>query len=118
MTTDGGWRFKPNPDFTKLQKLFPAIRELQQLADAHGIDDIFQDNGGKILQLCLCLGIKVLPGREGNDAVDETTGGEFELKTLNFRKRAVGPRTIISTQPLSQNIGRSIGFSPHMRASN
>jgi len=87
MTTDGRWRFEPNPDFTKLQKLFPAIRELQQLADAHGIDDIFQDNGGKILQLCLCLGIKVLPGREGNDAVDETTGGEFELKTVNFRKK-------------------------------
>ena len=79
--------FKPHSDFEVLQRLFPAIRELQQLADKHGIDDIFQDNGGKILQLCLCLGIDVLPGREGNDAVDATTGGEFELKTLNFRKK-------------------------------
>lgn len=54
--------FKPHADFEVLQRLFPAIRELQQLADKHGIDDIFQDNGGKILQLCLCLGIDVLPG--------------------------------------------------------
>jgi hypothetical protein len=43
--------FKPHPDFAVLQRLFPAVRELQQLADKHGIDDIFQDNGGKILQL-------------------------------------------------------------------
>ena len=79
--------FAPNPDFAKLQELFPAIRALQVLADEHGIDDIFQDNGGKILQLCLCLGINVLPGREGNDAVDKTTGGEFEMKTLNVTKK-------------------------------
>jgi hypothetical protein len=80
------WRFEPHADFAKLQELFPAVRALQMLADKHGIDDIFQDNGGKILQLCLCLGISVLPGREGNDAVDQTTGGEFELKTLNIKK--------------------------------
>jgi hypothetical protein len=85
--SSGRWKFEPHADFAKLQELFPAIRELQRLADTHGIEDIFQDNGGKILQLCLCLGIDVLPGREGNDAVDRTTGGEFELKTLNFRKK-------------------------------
>ena len=79
--------FKPHADFNVLQRLFPAVRKLQQLAEKHGIDDIFQDNGGKILQLCLCLGIDVLPGREGNDAVDATTKGEFELKTLNIKKK-------------------------------
>lgn len=76
--------FRPHPDFAKLVQLFPAVQEYQALASKHGINDIFQDNGGKILQLCLCLGISVLPGREGNDATDSTTGGEFELKTLNF----------------------------------
>ena len=79
--------FTPHPDFKVLQRLFPTVREVQKLADKHGIDDIFQDNGGNILQLCLCLGIDVLPGREGNDAVDATTKGEFELKTLNIRKK-------------------------------
>ena len=67
-----------------MQRLLPHVRALQELANRHGIRDVFQDNGGKLLQLCLTLGIKVLPGREGNDAVDETTGGEFELKTLNM----------------------------------
>ncbi len=54
---------------------------MQELAAAHGIKDIFQDNGGKILQLILALNLKVLPGRNGNDAFD--TDKQYELKTLN-----------------------------------
>ena len=85
--TEGGGaeRFKPHKDYEKLQTLFPAVRELQKLAKQHGVPDIFQDNGGKILQIALLLGIDLLPGREGNDAVDATTQGELELKTLNFQ---------------------------------
>jgi hypothetical protein len=41
---------KPHPDQAKLRALMPSIRKLQKLASIHGIDDIFQDNGGKILQ--------------------------------------------------------------------
>jgi hypothetical protein len=52
------------------------------LARKHGIHDIFQDNGGKLLQVVLLLGLKVLPGREGNDAAD-AEGREFELKSVN-----------------------------------
>jgi hypothetical protein len=33
---------------------------------------IFQDNGGKILQILLITGLKVLPGREGNDAKNDS----------------------------------------------
>ncbi len=76
---------KSHPDREKLEKLFPHIREYQELALTHGIDDIFQDNGGKILQLLLITGLRSLPGREGNDAVDET-GAEYELKTVNVLK--------------------------------
>lgn len=74
---------KPHADKEKLERLFPAIRELQELASAHGIDDIFQDNGGKILQVLLQTGLAVLPGREGNDAIDEY-GDEYELKSVNI----------------------------------
>lgn len=74
---------KPHPDAQLLKKLFPAIREYQKLATKHGIPDIFQDNGGKILQVCLVLGIKALKAREGNDAVDDD-GNEYELKTVNL----------------------------------
>lgn len=74
---------KPHPDAKKLAELFPAIRLYQELAKEHGVPDIFQDNGGKILQVCLILGLTVLGSREGNDAVDED-GNEYELKTVNL----------------------------------
>jgi hypothetical protein len=74
---------KTHPDKAKLDKLFPAVQEYQALAAKHGIKDIFQDNGGKLLQVVLTLGLTVLSGREGNDAKDET-GREYELKSVNI----------------------------------
>lgn len=73
----------PHPDVALLKKLFPAVRRYQKLALRHGIPDIFQDNGGKILQLSLILGLTVLTAREGNDAVD-SEGKEDEIKTVNL----------------------------------
>ena len=69
-------------DKAELDDLFPHLRKLQTLATKHGIRDIFQDNGGKYLQLCPRHGVEDHQSREGNDAMDET-GREFELKTLN-----------------------------------
>ena len=69
-------------DKETLEKLFYYVRQYQQLANKHGIGDIFQDNGGKLLQVLLISGLKILPGREGNDAIDET-GREYELKSVN-----------------------------------
>lgn len=74
---------KGHPDQSKLQELFPHIREFQKLATTHGINDIFQDNGGKLLQLLLITGLRILPGREGNDAKDRR-GKECEVKTVNI----------------------------------
>lgn len=70
-------------DLAKLEDLFPYIRRYQELASRHGINDIFQDNGGKLLQVMLTLGLRVIPGREGNDAVDQD-GKEYELKSVNI----------------------------------
>lgn len=75
---------RPHPDSALLVEIFPAIRLYQELASKHGIHDIFQDNGGKILQVLLLVGLRGLPGREGNDAVDDE-GNEYELKSLNIR---------------------------------
>jgi hypothetical protein len=72
-----------HPDWEKLEALMPAVREFQALASEHGIDDIFQDNGGKILQMLLALNLQGIPGREGNDAVD-VDGREYELKSVNI----------------------------------
>lgn len=72
----------PHKDEAELFRLLPAIREFQALASRHGINDVFQDNGGKLLQVLLLTGLTILPGREGNDARDES-GREYELKTVN-----------------------------------
>lgn len=74
--------FKPHEDIKKMEELFPAIRRYQELANEHGINDIFQDNGGKLLQVILTLGLTVIPGREGNDAKDNQDK-EYELKSVN-----------------------------------
>lgn len=73
---------KAHADKAKLDKLRLAIRELQALATKHGINDIFQDNGGKLLQVLILTGLRCLGKREGNDAVDEH-GNEYELKSVN-----------------------------------
>jgi transcriptional regulator with XRE-family HTH domain len=69
-------------DLDTLVQLFFYVRKYQELANKHGVNDIFQDNGGKLLQVLLITGLKILPGREGNDAVDEK-GREYELKSVN-----------------------------------
>ena len=75
--------FKPHEDADELKELWPSISQYQELATRHGINDIFQDNGGKILQVLLLLGLTNLPGREGNDAVDKS-GAEYEMKSVNI----------------------------------
>ena len=70
----------------ELNRLLPYVREYQQLATHFGIDDVFQDNGGKLLQFLIATGLTNLPGREGNDATD-ADGNECELKTVNLLKQ-------------------------------
>ena len=74
---------RPHPDKEELDRLFPYIREYQILASKHGIGDIFQDNGGKLLQTLLILNMKATGSREGNDCRDEH-GNEYELKSVNI----------------------------------
>lgn len=75
---------KPHPDKREMDRLMPHLRAYQRLADRHGVNDIFQDNGGKLLQVLLLTSLVNIPGREGNDARDEE-GNEFELKSVNIR---------------------------------
>jgi hypothetical protein len=74
---------KPHPDFEILRSLFPAVEKYQELATKHGIADIFQDNGGKLLQVLLLTGLTRIETREGNDARD-AAGREYELKSVNI----------------------------------
>jgi hypothetical protein len=73
---------RPHADWEELKRLFPFVERYQELASKHCIDDVFQDNGGKLLQVLLITGLEVLPGRAGNDARD-IDGNEYELKSVN-----------------------------------
>jgi len=70
-------------DKEKFDRLFPYVREYQALASKFKINDIFQDNGGKYLQLLMILGLTTDGAREGNDAID-ADGNEYEIKTVNL----------------------------------
>ena len=70
-------------DIEQVNHLFPSVRAFQELAYKFTINDVFQDNGGKLLQLLLITGLTNIPNREGNDAVNDS-GREFELKTVNI----------------------------------
>ena len=85
MSDDGDLpAFSQHPDWHLLEALMPHVRMLQELAVRHNVPDIFQDNGGKLLQLALVTGLTLLKKREGNDAID-LAGKEYELKTVNIR---------------------------------
>lgn len=70
----------------KLNKLFKHIREYQKYAEEWcGINDIFQDNGGKLFQVLMVTQLEnITESREGNDARDEN-GNEYELKSVNIK---------------------------------
>src|SRR3546814_16296225 len=59
---DGGM-MERHPDWERLEKLMPAVRAFQRLAQEHGIDDIFQDNGGQIFPLLLSTTLQGIPGQ-------------------------------------------------------
>jgi hypothetical protein len=80
-------------DLERLHRALAGCQELQALAVKYGIPDIFQDNGGKVLQTLIVLGLKSKRSREGNDAVDNE-GNEYELKTVNL---SLGKRPGITT---------------------
>lgn len=73
---------KEQTDIERINSLFPYIRQYQDLASKHEINDVFQDNGGKLLQVLIITGLINIKGREGNDAKDDK-GSEYELKSVN-----------------------------------
>lgn len=73
----------------ELEQLWKNLRDLSLLAKQYGIDDIFQDNGAKVLQQLIILNMDILPGREGNDAISES-GTEWEMKSINLETSASG----------------------------
>ena len=73
----------------QLEASWANLNDLAQLAMEFGIEDIFQDNGAKVLQQLVYLNMKLLPGREGNDCIS-ASGTEWEMKSVNLATSASG----------------------------
>jgi len=78
-----------NLRYAEIEELWGGIVEFQKLAEQYGISDIFSDNGGKVAQLAIAVGLDIVPGRQGADACDRM-GNEYELKTLDLNKKGKG----------------------------
>lgn len=76
-------------EIEKLDEIWNKLTELTNLAKDHGIKDIFQDNGAKVLQQLIISNMVFLKGREGNDAKDKN-GIEWEFKSINIETTATG----------------------------
>lgn len=71
---------------TKMNEMWENLIPLSTFArEQFGIDDIFQDNDGKVMQQLTCLNFLNIEGREGNDGKDEN-GVEWEMKSINENK--------------------------------
>lgn len=78
-----------NLRYEEIETLWPGVQNLQALADHYGIKDIFQDAGGKLLQLLIATGLDIVPGRTGADAQDRL-GNEYEIKTIDLSGKTNG----------------------------
>lgn len=78
-----------NLRYEEIEELWPGVRRYQELASHYGIPDIFSDNGGKVAQLAIAVGLDIVPGRTGPDACDRM-GNEYELKTLDLSRNVKG----------------------------
>lgn len=78
-------------EIVRLENLWQSLEELRDFALEYGIDDIFQDNGAKVVQQLIYLYLNDLPGREGNDATSRSNPTiEWEMKSINLSTSASG----------------------------
>jgi len=73
----------------ELQTIWPAVERAQELAEKYDIKDIFQDAGGKMLQIAIRTGVDLNPARQGADAFDRM-GNEYEIKSTDSSRTKQG----------------------------
>lgn len=78
-----------NLHYSEIESLWPGVVAYQKLAQHHGVSDIFSDNGGKVAQLAIAVGLDIAKGRQGPDALDRM-GNLYELKTMDLTKKTSG----------------------------
>jgi Restriction endonuclease PvuII len=87
-----------NLRYAEIESVWPGVERLQSLADQYGIKDVFQDAGGKLLQLVIATGLDIVPGRTGADAKDRI-GNEYEIKSVDLSGKGYGFSTNHHVKP-------------------
>lgn len=72
-----------NLRYQEIEDLWPSIEEFQRLAEQYGVHDVFQDAGGKMVQLAIATGLDLIPERTGPDGEDRI-GNLYEVKTVDL----------------------------------
>jgi hypothetical protein len=75
-----------NLRYAEIESVWEGVEKAQRLADQYGIPDIFQDAGGKMLQLAVATGLDIVGGRTGADASDRI-GNLYEVKSVDMSTR-------------------------------
>lgn len=78
-----------NLRWQEMEEAMAGAAKLQNLALYHGVPDIFSDNGGKVVQVAVAVGLDIIPGRTGADAKDRV-GNLYEMKTLDLDRNVRG----------------------------
>lgn len=75
--------------FEEMTDAMRSVQKLSELGKHYGIEDIFSDNGGRLLQILVATGLDRVPGRGGPDAKDRM-GREYEIKSLDANSKVSG----------------------------
>lgn len=106
----GGAEIEPHQDHYRAELVSRTLNGLlEKIGNAHGIFDLAQDNGLRVLTVKLLLNLGICPGRGGNDLFDEN-GTEYELKTLNLDNVAPGVTTSHHLKGATIERYRRVGF--------
>jgi len=78
-----------NLRYQELEEAWKGVEKYQALATQYGYTDIFADNAGKMVQLCVAVGLDGSSERAGPDGFDRI-GNMYEVKTIDLAKKSKG----------------------------
>lgn len=105
-----GIEIEPHPDHHLTNVINRTVNDaLEEIGNRHGIFDLAQDNGLRVLTIKLLMNLGICAARGGNDLFD-ASGTEYELKTLNLDKEQLSITTSHHLGHATIDRYRKVGF--------